>query len=232
MSSFIKELESRHRELKTNLAKMAYASIKDAIIYNKFKIGEALSENALAEMLSMSRTPVREALKILQKEDLVEILPGRGAFVKGISFKNLRDIYAVRRSLECLAVETGLPNITADEIAHIKKAWLDLSEDVKKSKEVDLKTINSHDAELHNLIVRKSNNAVLVTTIGILNVQIVRYQALAAWALGRTEQTINEHLEIIAMMEKRDREGLKNVLCTHIDNAAENIILRLSRIDL
>ncbi len=225
MSNLAARLEGLRLKNKHNLAMAAYEQIKEAIIYAKFKPGESLSENALASVLGMSRTPVREALKELAREDLVEILPGRGAFVKDISIKELKDIYEMRAALECLAAKTAIANINDEEIAMMKKAWQSILEG-NNQEEVAWEQISNLDNMFHRMIIDKSDNAPLREVMGLVNQKILRYQLLSAQALGDVRDTVRQHLSIIELMEVRNTEKLVPALATHIEEAARNVILK------
>ncbi len=228
MNIFAVRFEELKKKRKKKLAEIAYDFIKEAIIYNKFLPGEPLSETMLANLLEMSRTPVREALKELRKEELVDIFPERGTFVKQISIKDIREIFAVRRALECLAVETALNNISKEEIGEMKQQWEKFLEDFKSKKELDLKLVSQMDNQLHKLLIDRSKNDHIKKIIHMLNLRILRYQGLSAKTLGRIDETINQHLEILHYMKKRDLFGLSAVLKKHIEMAVENIVRNYS----
>ncbi len=223
MSNLVSRLEGLRLKSKHNLARAAYEQIKEAIIYAKFKPGDSLSENMLARVLGMSRTPVREALKELAREDLVEILPGRGVFVKDISLKELKDIYEMRAVLECLAVKTAIANISDDEIAGMKKSWVSILE---RQGKVAWEQISNLDNMFHRMIIDKSDNVSLREIMGLVNQKILRYQFLSAQARGAVEDTVRQHLDIIELIEARDAEKLVPLLALHIEESARNVILK------
>lgn len=225
MSDFASRVKKARRERRSDLARTAYMQIKEAIVYAKFKPGEYLSENTLAEVLGMSRTPVREALKKLAGQNLVDIVPGRGAFVKDVSLQDLLDIFELRKVLECLAAETALANITDAEIQESEEAWLCIRDRIRRGEAVDLAEISRYDNQLHTLIVSKCRNSYLKDFMGVLNQQILRYQLLTAQALGDVEDTIRQHLEIIALLRDKDPRKFIPVLRDHIE-AAEQVMVR------
>ncbi len=98
-----------------NLAQLAYREIKDLILQNKLKSGDLLSESLIAQELGMSRTPVREALRVLAQEDLIEILNGIGVYVKDISVSDMVDIFEVRKALEVIAIKSAIHEIKEEE---------------------------------------------------------------------------------------------------------------------
>lgn len=225
MPNLASRLEVLNSQKKSNLSRQAYEQIKEAIVWAKFKPGECLSENMLARVMDMSRTPVREALKELAREGLVEILPGRGAFVKGISLKDLKDIYELRGVLECLAAQTAIKNITDAEIARAREEWLAVLADHKRE-EVSWERISILDNQFHNMIINKSDNLLLQEFMLLVNQKILLYQRLSAQASGDVEGTVRQHLEIIDLFKARDIEKLIPTLAGHIETAAKNVILK------
>lgn len=209
---------NRRRRPKGNLADLAYEEIKDAIVHGKMRPGDYLGEGALAQALEMSRTPVREALKRLASENLVEITP-KGAFVKEVSPQDIEEIYELREVLECLAVQTAVRNITQEEMDQLESRGRSLKEELKAGGPVDWRAVSKWDNDLHALIISKCTNSYLKQFMGILNRHILRYQLLAAQALSDPENTIRQHLEMIALIRQGDPERLTTVLRAHIREA-------------
>ncbi|SFH40073.1 DNA-binding transcriptional regulator, GntR family [Desulfotomaculum arcticum] len=215
----------RNKGKQPNLAQIAYTQIKEAIIFAKFKPGEYISENMLAAALEMSRTPVREALKELAYENLVEIMPGREAVVKHITQKDLKEIFELRRVLECFAAETAPENFGDDEIKEIEETWMSFQKKVEQGRQIEWEALSHSDNKLHSMIIDKCNNAHLKNFMSVLGQQILRYQLLTAMALGDMADTIRQHLEIIALLKARETKELIPVLRQHIEEA-EKILMK------
>lgn len=201
----------------------AYEKIRDAIIFSEIAPGEFLSENSIAKALNMSRTPVREAIKKLSNEGLVTLVVGRGGYVSSLSRKDLSDVYGLRGVLECMALETSLKNISNVELNEMEKSWLLLSELLGKGEEVDWNKMSRYDNRLHSLIVERSENSRLIYFMKILNLQILRYQYLAAKVLGDASETIRQHLEIIDFIRANELTGARYNLQEHIRSSEEVI---------
>ena len=215
MSKLVQHIEKGNKN-KTKLAQEAYEEIKEAIILGKLQSGELLSENMLAKVLNMSRTPIREAFKELLNEDLVEVIQGKGTFVKKIEAIDLLEIYELREVLECMAAKTAINNITLEEIQELENLWRDILLKVKRGEYVDVETVVLYDNKLHNLIINRCNNKRLKDIINVLNQQVLRYQLISARLLGSLETTINEHLEIIETIKQKDLEKIISLLQNHI----------------
>ncbi|KUO73058.1 MAG: hypothetical protein APF77_20520 [Clostridia bacterium BRH_c25] len=206
-----------------NLTNIAYDTIKHSIFNNEIKPGDYLSENTIAQTLGMSRTPIREALKILASEGLIEIHNGVGVFVKHVTIKEIYELFEVRAALECAALQSFLDNITEAEIDQMEREWLDFKSRIKSGGEINIDAISEQDYKLHILIVDKCNNTYLKNIMKSIRLKISRYQLLSAKALGNEVETINQHLEILNVIREKDIDKLTKLLKVHIREAAENI---------
>lgn len=206
-----------------NLAQEAYRQIKKSIVDNEFKPGDFLSENALAHALGMSRTPIREAIKVLASEGLLEIHKGVGALIKHITLKEIHDIFEVRTALECIAVDSALDRITSQELDILEKSWVDVRGEVLSGKSVGWDILSELDSRLHEFLLTKCDNDFIIDIISSIRTKINRFQKISASSLGNEMDTINQHLEIIRLMRIHDAEGLKNELKRHILLAEELI---------
>lgn len=202
---------------KKNLSQIAYLELKKDIYKNKIKPGDCLSENLIAKELNMSRTPVREALRILESEDLIEIKDGIGIYVKTISFKDIKDIFEVRRALETLALKTSINKITDDEIKSMEKKFSYLFNQYKSGINVVMDKFVSVDWELDELIVKRSNNNYIISIMGDIKAKIIRYQYLSYEALNDVEESTAQHMRILSLMKDRNIEELIKVNEKHIE---------------
>ena len=209
----------------SNLAEKAYSAIKDSIMENDFKPGDCLSENALAQALGMSRTPIREAIKVLSSEGFIVIHKGVGAFVNHITVKEIHDIFEVRSALECIAVDSALDRITEEELETLKRDWLKLYEEAVSGKQIGYNILSEYDSRLHRFLIIKCDNDLIINIIESIRMKIARFQKISATALGNELNTINQHIELIEIMKTKNAEVLKNKLKSHIIEA-EKLILK------
>lgn len=117
----MKEFEANNENDYLPLRDVVFNTLRTSILTGELKPGERLMEIHLADKLGVSRTPIREAIRKLELEGLVTMIPRRGAEVAQITEKNLRDVLEVRRALDALAVELACERITEDELAELKK---------------------------------------------------------------------------------------------------------------
>lgn len=208
---------------RVNLTTIAYESIKNMILRNEIAPGEFLSENSLALSLEMSRTPVREALKVLANENLVEIHNGIGIHVKTITTKEVYDIFEVRASLECTALETFLQNISEEEVDIMLASWLEFKKRHTLGEKIPIELIIENDKVLHQTIVDKCNNAFLQDIMAGIREKTQRFQDLSVRRYPDVVETIQQHLDILEAMKMRDLESLSKILRMHIHNAGVNL---------
>lgn len=223
-----KTLDNLDLDKRLNLAQTAYERIKEAIVFAKISPGSALSENALANALDMSRTPVREALKMLAQDGLVDIIPGMGAFARDVSIKDLEEICELRMVLECQAAKTAIKNITDSEIKAEEDIWLGFMEKVKRGEHIDWETLSRYDNKFHFLLINKCDNSRLIAIMNTLMDQSLRYQVMAAQALNNAEETIRLQLEVISLLKERNADKLVENLKDHIEGTKDIIIRDLT----
>lgn len=215
---------------KINRTQIAYNQIKESIMNQEIKPGDCLSENSIAEKLNMSRTPVREALKMLASEDLIDIKNGIGAYVKTLSFKDILEIFEVRKNLEMLAVETSINNFTDNELDDLEERLIEMLRRHKTGELVKLEKFNRMDSEIHNLFINKCDNKYIKSIMEEINIRIVAYQYISLSELGNMEESINQHLRLLELARLKDIKGLKSELDKHIDWSLDSIIKRNRRI--
>ena len=197
------------KEKKTSRAEFAYDTLKRRILDNQLPPGAMLSEVALAQKLNMSRTPIREALKMLMRDDLVEIRDGVGTFVKSATQKDIEDAYAVRQALEVLAARTAIGAFSSEELDALE-ARLEQGETVRVEEFADA------DWALHDQILQKSGNRYAQKATNDLRAVLRRYQYLSVRLLSRVEESLTEHLAILDCIRRRDLARLTELLENHI----------------
>lgn len=202
---------------KKNLREIAYAQLKDEIYKNKIKPGDCLSENLIASELNMSRTPVREALRMLASEDLVEIKDGIGIYVKTVSFKDIKDIFEVRKALETLAIKTSIARITEHEVEVLENKFENLLKDFEKGSSIPLDKFVEADWELDELLVNQCNNDYVISIIREVNAKIRRYQYLSHEAYNDVKESTGQHLKILSYIKEKNIEKLIEENENHID---------------
>lgn len=190
--------------------------IREEILAKRLPPGHPLSEIPLGEKYGTSRTPVREALRMLSKEGLVRIVPGRGAFVTHISIEDIKEIYEIRKALETIAFQSAARRIPDEVLDEFAVFWKDLRFKVESGTGFDKKIVAEGDRELHMRIIQYGSNKRIRDILLSLQSQIGRVQILALFSLRDTLNTIAQHEEILESMRRRDEEEIRKVLENHI----------------
>lgn len=202
----------KETELIQNMSrkKTVYDYLLEAILSNQLPPGAPIIETEISTALKTSRTPVREALKTLEADGLVSHYPLKGTFVSEITPYDVEEIFNLRIMLETSALQLAYDKIADEELTRVEDMFLKLTSD--SSKEDYAKA----DKSLHSLIVDKAGNYRLKQFLNILNVQIERFRRIAAIEPTRLTHSRAEHLEILAMLRRKDlaacQESLKNHL--------------------
>jgi DNA-binding GntR family transcriptional regulator len=201
----------------------AYEWIRDAIESGELEMGTPLPENLLAREIGVSRTPIREALRSLEQDGYVKIIPQKGAFVSEISLEDLKEIYDIRKLLEPFAALSAVNRIPEEEIDEMEKGWKALKK-AALAGEVDLTRVSEMDLLLHLTITKYATNKRIGAIITTYHAQIKRFQKLSAQSLANIHETIGQHLEILEKLRERDARGLSSLLYEHIAKSESNIM--------
>ena len=206
-----------------NLTKTAYVKLKNAILLNHFKSGRWLSGSKLAKAFNMSRTPVREALNILEREGFVEIRNGLGVAVKEVTEKDIHELIEVRLALECSALESSGFSPDPGELEQLEKGWQVLQHKWRRDQLSDLEEVMTLDYATHDFLVASSRNGHLVDIIKNISAHIRRVQFLSVTALNEVDKTIQQHLDLLAAVKNHDIPNALILLREHISEAGPYI---------
>ena len=206
------------------LRDVVFNTLRQAILTGELKPGERLMEIHLANRLGVSRTPIREAIRKLELEGLVIMIPRRGAEVAQITEKSMNDVLEVRRSLDALCAELACDRISPEELEELRLASQKFEEMVKTK---DLKKIVQADVALHNIIVQATRNQRLVQLINNLSEQMYRYRFEYLKDYSQHEKLVEEHKIIYESIVAKDKESAGKAAKVHIDNQEKAIIQKI-----
>lgn len=206
------------------LRDVVFNTLRKAILTGQLKPGERLMEVHLANKLGVSRTPIREAIRKLELEGLVIMIPRRGAEVAQITEKSLKDVLEVRRALDVLSVELACERITQEGMEELEKACQEFA-GATKSK--DASVIAMADVKLHDIIVDATGNQRLKQLVNNLSEQMYRYRFVYIKDESQHEKLIAEHREIYEGILAKDKERAAMAARTHIDNQEKSIISQI-----
>ena len=197
------------------LRDVVFNTIRKAILRGNLEPGERLREIHLADKLGVSRTPIREAIRKLELEGLVVMIPRKGAVVAEITEKSLRDVLEVRRALEALAVRLACEKILDAEVEELKVAAERFEEALETG---DVTAFAEADVRFHDIIYRATDNQRLIQLLYNLREQMYRYRVEYLKREDAHETLLEEHQAIIETIEKRDVAKAVEAVRTHIDN--------------
>ena len=198
------------------LRDVVFNTLRQAILRGELKPGERLMEIQLANKLGVSRTPIREAIRKLELEGLVLMIPRKGAEVADITEKSMRDVLEVREALEELAVR-----LACDKIEELKKAAQEFKETLDCE---DVTRFAEADVKFHDIIYRTTDNERLIQLLYNLREQMYRYRVEYLKREDAHETLLAEHERIIETIEKRDKEEAMKAVSRHIDNQVAAVI--------
>lgn len=205
------------------LREIVFESMREAIISGVLEPGERLMEIQLAEEMGVSRTPVREAIRKLELEGFVVMIPRKGAYVAGVSHKDVADVFEIRAALEGLAAGLAAERVTEEEIEQMERILLSPSDE-----EMDLEDIVESDTDFHALVYKASRNERLIQILANLREQIQRFRATSLAVPGRIKDAIDEHRAIVEALARHDVEEAQSLAMSHIVTA-ENIMFDVLR---
>ena len=188
--------------------------IRDMIIEGHLAPGTRIHEGQLGQALGVSRTPLREALKFLASEGLIDLVPGRGAVVRTLTPKDVRNMLDVLSALEALAGKLACRNATDEQIAEVRRLHDEMMGFYAARNRLEYYKRNQ---AIHSAIVRISDNAFLASTHEMIQSRLKRIRFLGNEGPDKWEGAVAEHEDMIAALEARDAERLALVLARHMD---------------
>ncbi|WP_010530104.1 GntR family transcriptional regulator [Lentibacillus jeotgali] len=220
--------EIMHDIEEPRLPQKAYHIIRTAIKRLKLAPGKTFLEREIAEMLGMSRTPIREALVRLQTEGMITLVPRRGFIINPIKKDDLKEIYEITESLDGLAVELATNKITEDELQHLKELIAQQKECLYEN---DLYKWSLLDDQFHSDIIKYANNIRLTNIIDIHSDHLYRARLYTINDRPVPYRSVTEHQAIIACMEAQNGEAARLAMQSHRKRALSEILKVLEDID-
>ena len=206
------------------LRDVVFHTLREAILKGELKPGERLMELQLASKLGVSRTPIREAIRMLELEGLAVTVPRKGAEVARMTEKDMEDVLQIRKALDELAVGLACDNMTEDGL---KQLYTALKNFEKSTKTGDVKKIAQADVEFHDTIYQAADNPKLMTMLNNLREQMYRYRVEYLKNDSVYPRLVEEHKEIYEGLKRKDKETVVKIVSYHVVNqemVVKNII--------
>ena len=208
------------------LRDVVFKTLRKGILTGELKPGERLMEIHLANRLGVSRTPIREAIRKLELEGLVTMVPRRGAEGANITEKNLKDVLEVRQALESLAIELACERITEENKEELRQKLDQVETAVRTG---DTGAIASADVAFHDAIVEFSGNMRLIQLVGNLGEQMYRYRFEYIKDVSKHSQIMSEHRIMFDSIMENDRAKAARIVKVHINNQEEAIMRQIQK---
>ena len=202
------------------LRDVVFNTLRKAILRGELKPGERLMEIQLANKLGVSRTPIREAIRKLELEGLVLMIPRKGAEVAEITIKDLEDVLEVRAALEELAVCDACENITEEQILALKEAADNFQAALESD---DLVKCAETDMAFHEIIYSATNNKRLLQILNNLREQMYRYRVEYLKDETIYPRLLKEHKDIAESLRRKDKSRASETMREHVKNQAEAV---------
>lgn len=208
------------RKENRSLTSIIFERVREDILNGKYANGDKIVEAKLADELGVSRTPVREALKQLELDGLVESLPNRGVVVKGITTQDIDDIYAIRLAIEAIAAKWAVERMEDDEVEQLKEIYdlmefYTFKEDVEKTFELNTK--------FHETMYRGTKSRYLEHVLKDFQLFIKSTRSESLKSEGRIDRALKEHKYIVDAFKERNADKAVEAVVNHIVNSRTNV---------
>lgn len=217
-----KTIKSKPTGLGVQIAEM----LKQAILEGDFKGGDQLGEHDLQVRFGVSRSPLREAFRELEKLGLVEIIPRKGSFVRRISRKDIEENFPVRAALEGLAAELAAKNMTKNTLDRLE----DILEEMKKAtRDEDIRRYYTYHLQFHEIFIERAENELLINTLGRFRMQSLWHRFSYQYYQEDLEKSFQVHQDILDSFKdpKMDSEKIRILVEYHINEALNSFLVYL-----
>lgn len=204
------------------LREVVCETLREAIRSGVLQPGERLMEIQLAEELGVSRTPVREAIRKLELEGYVIMLPRRGTYVANLSIKDINEVFEIRTALDVLATGLAAERITEEELEQLERLLVQIGEYIEQN---DMEKIVEIDTQFHDLLYRASRNDRLVGIINNLREQLTRFRSISMSYPGRLKKTLEEHSRMVEAIAQRNVKLAQKLAVEHMENSEQTLLL-------
>lgn len=202
-----------HQEVATRL--------RQRIVEGLIAPGSKLNERELAEQLNVSRTPLREAIRALAAEGLVELLPNRGAVATQLSAQDVADTFEVIAGLEGQSGELAAQRITDTELAEIRALHYEMLAAFTRR---DLSTYYRLNAQIHTRVNAAARNPVLTRTWATVNARLQALRFRSNFDEAKWQRAVDEHERMVALLAARDGDGLRRLLVQHLEHKRDAVL--------
>lgn len=209
-----------------SLANKVYEEIRRRILTGEIKSGDRLTERALREYYGSSRTPIREALKMLERDGWLRAFPKKGTFVAGLELEQIREIYQVRTALEPAGILLATPRISVADRKLLQDYYVEMREALDRG---DIEGFTMKDAGIHLFIAERSGNRILANVVRDLTGSIIRLGSAAISLPERQSVSLHEWGRLIEALMKGDSFDASNWMIQHLMNSSDAALKALGQ---
>lgn len=195
---------------------IAYEQLKHAIISGDIPAGSRIVETAYADKLHISRTPLREALRRLERDGLVEYVLHRGVVVRAFTIHDIEEIFTIRNAMMMLILPSVVENVTPEAITKLKAILHEMDIAQEKADAEALATLNR---SFHSTLEHLSDKRRILSVIDSQEEYIIRFAAVSIASIVRRSNAQQEHHEMVSYLENRDLESLKTLMHHHLEES-------------
>ena len=200
-----------------------FQKIREDILTGVYKEHDELREVSIGEELGVSRTPVREALRQLDLEGLVTIVPNKGAYVTGITPQDVHDIYKIRSLLEGLCARWATEHITGRQIEELEEIILLSEFHLRKKSAEQAEQVSELDGKFHKVLYEASNSRILEHVLSDFHKYVQMARMMSVGAKDRAERSIEEHRDILKAIKDQDPDKAEWLANLHIMKVMDNL---------
>ena len=213
-----------------SLQERTYKSLRTALLDGKFAVGERIFEAEVAQQLGVSRVPVREAVRRLQQDGLLEVRPRSGIYVTSVSADEADDIYRIRAALEGAAASLAAERITDSELATLRKLLQRERESKGNGRSRTPSQVVVRADEFHHAVHVYARSPRLFELLELIYAQVMQFRAITLSLPGRADAAIHGHQRLYDALSKHDADAAERVMRDHIDSARRLLLARLNEL--
>ena len=203
------------------LSEKVASILREAIVKGELVPGERLPEKLFSEQLGVSRAPIRDAFRILELEGLVQIIPQKGARIKGLTVKDVESIYELRSALDSLAIRLAVPNLQEEDFSYLGKLLQQMKGCIKKRDSNSYKNLNS---EFHDFFYQKSQNQWLCDVNKGLMKHIMRLRSFSLSKPKRLNESYEDHVNIFETLKHKKNGEAEEIAKKHTKEAGHFVL--------
>jgi len=213
------------------IAEQVYDLLKKKILDHEIVPGERLLEVTICDLLQVSRTPVREAFRLLQQDGLVERIPQGGVRVTDLSLDELQEISKLRTILEVYAAELACDRIFEADLRRLEEIIFQVSEmaaEEQAGKAIDVARLSHLNTVFHDVICEAAQSTYLTKVLEIVRLPILRFRPFSLEDRKHRQRSLDEHKQIIRMLREKDKRGLKKLISKHVNDVGDAVARTLA----